>query len=71
MKKHDLAFIFRNTAYKWEGKKIIRVRHPDCDNTSTMQQNYSGLWRTLGLQAMVTKKGFVVYDNTHIYRLEN
>ena len=71
MKKHDPAIAFRDTAYKGEGKKIIRIRHPDCGNISTMQQNYSGLWRTLGLQTTATKKGFVVYDNTHIYRLEN
>ena len=53
----------------YDKRKVIRIRNPDCSNISAMQQNYSGLWRTLGLQVTRTKRGFVVKNNIRTYEI--
>ena len=50
-------------------RKAIKIHHPDCTNLTAMQQNYSGLWRTLGLQVTRTRKGFIVKNNIRTYEI--
>lgn len=50
-------------------RKTIKIHNPDCTNLNAMQQNYSGLWRTLGLQVTRTKRGFIVKNNTRTYEI--
>ena len=50
-------------------RKAIKIHNPDCTNISAMQQNYSGLWRTQGLQVTRTKRGFVVKNNIRTYEI--
>ena len=50
-------------------RKAIKIRHPDCSNLAAMQQNYSGLWRTLGLQVTRTRRGFIVKNNIRTYEI--
>ena len=54
----------------YDKRKVIKVRNPDCKNLYAMQQNYSGLWRALGLQVTRNKKGFKAMTKTHTYQLE-
>jgi len=53
----------------YDKRKVIKISSPDCKNLYEMQQNYSGLWRTLGLQVTKAKKGFVIRDNTRTYEI--
>ena len=54
----------------YDKRKVIRIRNKDCNNLYAMQQNYSGLWRALGLQVTRNKKGFKAMTKTHTYQLE-
>ena len=50
--------------------KVIKISNPDCKNIYEMQQNYSGLWRALGLQVTTINKGFVISNKECTYQLE-
>ena len=54
----------------YDKRKVIRIRNPDCKNLREMQQNYSGLWRALGLSVTRNKRGFQAMTKTHTYQLE-
>jgi len=54
----------------YDKRKVIKISSPDCKNLYEMQQNYSGLWRALGLQVTKVKEGFVIRSKEHTYQLE-
>tara|TARA_R100001086_G_scaffold229884_1_gene149935 strand:- start:559 stop:723 length:165 start_codon:yes stop_codon:yes gene_type:complete len=52
-------------------KRIIRIKNPDCSNLKGMFENYSGLWRTLRVKAILKeRRGVTISIGNRLYKLE-
>ena len=45
------------------------IRNQDCKNLAELEQNYSGLWRALGLQVTKKKNSFILRSQCHTYMI--